>query len=198
MKNIQLYGAGGHGFSVIELVRSLQEYSPVIVVDDKPKLKSILGVPVMFSKDLLPDVPMIISIGNNVIRKQISEKTNLEFPSFIHDSVVAYPSSKIGVGTLVFPNCVIDADVVLGDFCIINNNATVSHNTVIGSFVHIAIQASVAGGVHIGEGALIGAGSVILPNIKIGKWATIGAGSVVTKDVPDNALVYGNPAKIIT
>ena len=64
--------------------------------------------------------------------------------------------------------------------------------------MHIAIQASVAGGVHIGDGALIGAGSVILPNIKIGKWATIGAGSVVTKDVPDNALVYGNPAKIIT
>ena len=77
MKNIQLYGAGGHGFSVIELVRSLQEYSPVIVVDDKPKLKSILGVPVMFSKDLLPDIPMIISIGNNVIRKQISKKNNL-------------------------------------------------------------------------------------------------------------------------
>jgi len=46
------------------------------------------------------------------------------------------------------------------------------------------------------KGASIGAGSVILPVI-IGKNSLIGAGSVVTKDVPDNVLVQGNPAKII-
>tara|TARA_Y100000385_G_C12790372_1_gene507365 strand:+ start:47 stop:643 length:597 start_codon:yes stop_codon:yes gene_type:complete len=197
MKKIQLYGAGGHAYSIIELVRSLKVYLPVQVVDDNPKLASIIGVPVLSSKDILPDIPMIISVGNNIIRKQISEKNNLEFPSFIHDSVVLYPSSKIGVGSVVFPNCVIDADVSLGDFCIVNNNATVSHNVFVESFVHISIQASVAGGVSIGEGSLIGAGSVILPNIKIGKWATIGAGAIVTKDVPDHAVVYGNPARII-
>lgn len=197
MKKIQLYGAGGHAYSIIELVRSLKEYSPIQVVDDTPKLASMIGVPVLSSKEILPDIPMIISIGNNIIRKQISEKNNLEFPSFIHDSVVVYPSSKIGEGSVVFPNCVIDADVSLGDFCIVNNNATVSHNVFVESFVHIAIQACVAGGVSIGEGSLIGAGSVILPNIKIGKWATIGAGAIVTKDVPDHAVVYGNPARII-
>ncbi len=59
-------------------------------------------------------------------------------------------------------------------------------------------SAAVAGGAFIKEGALIGAGSVIMPGIRVGKWAVIGAGSIVTKDVPDYAMVYGNPAKIRT
>ena len=51
-----------------------------------------------------------------------------------------------------------------------------------------------SGKIHVKYGASIGAGSVILTDIAIGKFAMVGAGSVVTKDVPDYALVYGNPA----
>ncbi len=47
------------------------------------------------------------------------------------------------------------------------------------------------------KGASIGAGSVILPGITIGENAMVGAGSVVTKDVPPNAVVAGNPARVI-
>ena len=49
-------------------------------------------------------------------------------------------------------------------------------------------------GVIVQCGAVIGANATILPGVRIGKNAIIGAGSVVTKDVPDNAIVYGNPA----
>jgi maltose O-acetyltransferase len=49
--------------------------------------------------------------------------------------------------------------------------------------------------VKIGDNVFIGAGSIILPNVKIGNNVIIGAGSIVTKDVPDNSLVAGNPAK---
>lgn len=48
----------------------------------------------------------------------------------------------------------------------------------------------------IKKGASIGAGAIIICGITIGEYALIGAGSVVTKDVPDYALVYGNPARI--
>ena len=51
--------------------------------------------------------------------------------------------------------------------------------------------------VLIKEGAWIGAGSTILPGITVGKYAIVGSDSVVTKDVPDYAVVVGNPAKII-
>jgi len=47
------------------------------------------------------------------------------------------------------------------------------------------------------RGASIGAGSVIIGGVTIGEWAMVGSGSVVTKDVPDFALAYGNPAKAV-
>ena len=49
----------------------------------------------------------------------------------------------------------------------------------------------------IGEFAKIGANSTILPGIKVSKHALIGAGTVVVKDVPDYAIIIGNPGKII-
>jgi acetyltransferase-like isoleucine patch superfamily enzyme len=47
------------------------------------------------------------------------------------------------------------------------------------------------------KGASIGSGSTILANVVIGENAMVGAGSVVTRDVPDNAIVAGNPAKVL-
>jgi acetyltransferase-like isoleucine patch superfamily enzyme len=47
------------------------------------------------------------------------------------------------------------------------------------------------------RGASIGSGSTILANVVIGENAMVGAGSVVTRDVPDNAVVAGNPAKVL-
>jgi maltose O-acetyltransferase len=51
--------------------------------------------------------------------------------------------------------------------------------------------------VTIGNDCWIGGGSIILPGVTIGSGVTVGAGSVVTKNVPDNVLVAGNPAKIV-
>lgn len=198
-RRIQIFGAGGHCYAVIALINHLGEYTPEVVFDDTPKVESILGVPVRsYKDDNLNDRTLCISIGNNLIRKKIASRVKQgDFPSFIHSSVSVYPSVRVGKGTVILPNSVIDSDVIIGDFCIINNNATVSHNVRIENYVHVAIQAAVAGGVKIGEGSMIGAGAVVLPELEIGKWSVIGAGSVVTRDVPDSAVVYGNPAKII-
>lgn len=51
--------------------------------------------------------------------------------------------------------------------------------------------------IYVRKGAWIGAGATVVPGIEIGKHAIVGAGSVVTKDVPDYAVVVGNPAKQI-
>jgi acetyltransferase-like isoleucine patch superfamily enzyme len=50
----------------------------------------------------------------------------------------------------------------------------------------------------VGNYASIGAGAVILPGVRIGHHALVGAGSVVTRDVPDGAVVCGNPARVMT
>ena len=196
MKDITLFGAGGHCFAVTELIKSTEDYNPIIILDDSPTEKNILGIPIRkYNKKLFSPKSLCISIGNNKNRKKIANLFSVEFPTFKHSTAVIYPSVNIGKGSVIMPSTVLDADCKIGDFCIVNNNATVSHNVIINNFVHVAINVAIAGGVTIGEGVLLGAGSVILPNIKIGKWAVIGAGSIVTKDVPDYGIVYGNPAK---
>lgn len=199
MKDITIYGAGGHGFAAVALILSSGEYHPTVVLDDEPKHEAILGVTVQrMVHGLISDKAVCISIGANDIRKRkVLEIKGHDFPTFIHQSAVTYPSATIGRGSMVLPNAVIDAAATVGEFCIINNNATVSHNCEIGDFCHIAINVALAGGVTIGEGTLVGAGSVILPEITVGKWVTIGAGSIVTKDIPEGAVVIGNPARII-
>ncbi len=197
MKEISLYGAGGHGHAAVALIKSLGDYQPVVVYDDNPNTEYILKVPVKrFEDQSLTTDSLCVTIGNNRNRKKIVSQFDMEYPTFIHESALLYPSVKVDKGTLVHPGVVLDAEVNIGKFCIINNHATLSHNVTIGDYVHIAIQAAIAGGVTIGEGTLIGAGSIILPEVTIGKWVIIGAGSVVTKDIPDNVIAYGNPALI--
>ena len=51
--------------------------------------------------------------------------------------------------------------------------------------------------VEIGAGAYLGAGSIVLPGVRIGAGAYVGEGAVVTRDVPEHAVVFGNPARIV-
>jgi sugar O-acyltransferase (sialic acid O-acetyltransferase NeuD family) len=198
MKEITIYGGGGHCYALVALICADNTYKPVVILDKNPSDKEILGIPVekRTNKNHIHKY-VAIAIGNNTIRKKIAEGLTASCPTFVHTSAFIYPSATIGKGVQILPNAVVDAAVTIGDFTIINNNATVSHNTIVENYCHIAINAAVSGGCTIGEGTLVGAGSVILPEITIGKWATIGAGAVVTKNVPDGATVVGNPAKII-
>ena len=198
MKTIHIFGGGGHSFALVELIRSLGLYEPKAILDKNPSRKNVLGVPVLLKEGNSHRIEhAAIAIGNNKNRKKVANSITVPCPNFVHKSAVVYPSVQLGKGVQVLPNAVVDADVRLGDFTIVNNNASVSHNCIIGNFCHIAINTAISGGCTIGEGTLVGAGSVILPELNVGKWAVIGAGSVVTKDVPDFATVYGNPAQII-
>ena len=66
-----------------------------------------------------------------------------------------------------------------------------------GDGVHLAPGVTICGEVKVGDFSFIATGATIMPNINVGKNSIVGSGSLVTKDVPDNVLVYGNPAKII-
>ena len=61
----------------------------------------------------------------------------------------------------------------------------------------IPFGVSRVGKVTIGDEVFVGHGTIILPNVRIGNRVVVGAGSVVTKDVPDNSVAAGNPARVI-
>jgi sugar O-acyltransferase (sialic acid O-acetyltransferase NeuD family) len=104
---------------------------------------------------------------------------------------------QIGTGTTLLHNTTVSNSTKIGEGCLIYHDVRITHDCSIGDFVEIAPGASLLGGAEIGSFTSIGANSTILPRIKVGKNCILGAGSVITKDVPDNAVVAGVPAKII-
>jgi sugar O-acyltransferase (sialic acid O-acetyltransferase NeuD family) len=192
-----LYGASGHAKVIIEILE-LCGIKVKGLFDDNPQIKNILDYKVVgaYNSSILNNDQLIISIGNNELRKKISEKLNPAFGKAIHPSAIISKSSLIGNGSVIMGNAIINSDTKIGNHAIINTSASIDHDCKIEDFVHISPNATLCGGVFIGEGTNVGAAAVIIPGINIGKWATIGAGAVVIKDVPDYVTVVGNPAII--
>lgn len=194
-EGITLYGASGHGKVVLDILEATGQRVGR-VVDDNPPGDNFMGLPCS-----LPSADLdraIITIGNCQIRKRIAEKMRVkEFVSAIHPSAIVSKYSSVGVGSVVMQGSIIQAGTSIGRHCIVNTNSSVDHDCKVGDFVHIASGATVCGIVEIGECSWIGAGAVVKQCIKIGKNCMIGVGAVIIRDVPDNAVVVGNPGRII-
>ncbi len=142
----------------------------------------------------------------------LSDVQNVNIPEStrVWQFVVILPKAEIGENCNICSQCLIENDVKIG------NNVTIKSGVYLWDGIQIEDNVQVGPNVTftndkyprakqpfelqrtlIKKGASIGAGAVILGGITIGENAMIGAGSIVTKDVPENELWVGSPAKFV-
>lgn len=104
-------------------------------------------------------------------------------------------SAVIGEGSIIQSFCNVSTNCRIGRLVKLNTYANVMHDVSIDDFATIAPNAVCLGYVKIGKKAYIGSNSTIIQNNNIGEGVVVGAGAVVTKDIVDNDIVVGVPAK---
>jgi acetyltransferase EpsM len=198
-----LFGGGGHGKTLIDLVSVLGSYQWGGIVDENLIPGSrILDLPVFGGPDLLVDLYQagfhkaingVGGIGNVAARLLVFEKLDkagFSFPSLVHPTAWVEPSATIETGAQVLPLTYVGTDSKIGFGSLLNAHVVVSHDCEIGECVNLSPGATLAGGVKIHNHAQIGMGVTINLNLTVGAEARIGNGATIKADVPPGGRVY--------
>ncbi|GJG88449.1 hypothetical protein tb265_36300 [Gemmatimonadetes bacterium T265] len=203
-----IWGGGGHGKVVADLVRALGDEVVGFVDRDAAKIGQVVepgGARVVLGEDdFLAGAgahragAVALAVGDNAARLGCLARAGASgVPALVHPTAACSRSATLGAGTVVLAAAVVNAAAALGRAVIVNSGAVVEHDCVVGDGAHVSPGAVLAGGVHVGARAWVGAGATVIQGVRVGSEAVVGAGAVVIRDVPDGVTVVGNPARVL-
>lgn len=213
-EKILLVGAGQHARVVLYNIQEQNKYDVIGILDknlDKAKEEKFFeGIPILdidYSKIDLKELKeklgtdkFFISFGNMKYRKKVWElfkNSGWNSVNIIHPNAVISKNAKLGEGILIECGCLITPNPIIGDNVVVNTGSQVNHDNIIENHVYIASGVVLSGGVKIGENTLLDDRVIVTLGREVGKNSLIGAGAVITKNLEDNIVAYGNPAKVI-
>jgi UDP-N-acetylbacillosamine N-acetyltransferase len=211
MKKTLIIGAraDGHAKVVLEILKAGKQYDVVgFIDDDSSKLGSeIKGLNVIGNTDELASFKKtlgvecaIVAIGNNPLRRKLSEKiiaSGLELINAIHPTVYFDQDVEIGKGCYIGQGVIVVTGTKIGNSVNIHTGATIDHDNVIEDGANLGPGVHTAGRVKIGRDAFLGTGAIVIPDGSVGEGSVIGAGTVVLKHIPANVTAVGVPAKVV-
>jgi len=205
-KNILIYGAGGHGKLVADVLLARNELLEGFV-DDNPATSgsTILGLNVFTTEWLWQqpdqrDISIVLGVGNNRARKAIAERcrsAGMEILTVIHPTAVIAASAHIGEGAAIMAAVVVNPEAKIGTGVILNSGAVVEHDVVLGEYSHVSTNVAMGGNARLGDYSMLGVGAAMKPGARVGADTIVGAGSVVVQDIPGGVVAVGVPARVI-
>lgn len=204
-KEVYIFGYSGHAYvlieSMLDLGYSIAGYFDKQEAISNPYNIKYLGFEIEVDlKEIVKNAFVFPTVGEAHIREKLVAifcKENLKQFSLIDPTANVSKTAVVGLSTYIGKSSIVNALAKIGQGVILNTNCVVEHECEIGDFVHIAPCATLAGNVKVGSRSFVGANSVCKQSISIGSSCIIGAGAVVVKNIPDNEVWIGNPAKKI-
>jgi Acetyltransferase (isoleucine patch superfamily) len=163
----------------------------------------VLGSFADLFRQKIHNMQFLLTMGDIATRRQLSEKLTDGggvIPTLVHPTVVISRYADISAnGVLINAHTHVQAITTIDEGVVVLSGVVINHNNHIDKFSFIADKALVGAYTHIGENVFFGqAATSISHKVKlIGNGAYVGAGSLLTKDVPENAVVCGQPARIV-
>jgi sugar O-acyltransferase (sialic acid O-acetyltransferase NeuD family) len=209
-EKVVIFGLGAQTKVALEILTVSQQYQAeaiVVLGDYLPKEKQIYQVPIVswdedqIAEWLRQDLKNAIVLHkDNKTKAGFMDKLiklGFNLVNVIHPWACIATTATVGHNVLINAFAVIQPFARIGNGVVIHSKVGIGHDNLIENYVNIAPGATLAGWVHVQECAYIYINAAIINGRKIGKEAVVGASSMVMKDVPDYAVVMGNPAKII-
>lgn len=196
---IVIVGAGAQGTIVADILGS----RAVGFVDDDRAGTTVLGLEVFGTIADLSSIEhdaVVVAIGDNAARRRITDElvaAGENVVSAIHPFSSIASSATVGEGCIVSAGAIVLPRAVIGRGVILNTKASIDHDSVVGDFVHVSVGVTIGARVRIGDETLIAIGSSVVTEVHIGARCTVGAGSVVLRELPDDVVAWGTPAKAI-
>lgn len=197
-----LYGGGGHGKTLIDLVRAAGNYHWVGLIDDQlTRGSKVLGVPVLGGAEQLADlhrsgvrlaVNGVGGIGNPNVRArvfEILEQAGFTCPAIVHPTAWVEQSARLEGGVQVLAHAYVSSAATIGFGSVLNAGAIVSHDCRLGRCVNLSPGAALAGNVRLEDYVQIGMNATVNLDISVGRGARIGNGATVKADVPPDTVV---------
>lgn len=207
MKVLGIYGAGGLGREVHMLAKRVNtvvyRWKEIVFIDDKLFGSQCNGLPVYCFEDVVdkfPELEVVVGIGEPEIRGVLYRKlkdNSVSLATILHPGVYVDDTTRIGEGVVVCEGALLSCNVIIGNNVYLQPYATIGHDSTIGDHSLIGRGTSINGTSKIGERVCFGFNSGTKENLNIGNDVICSAGAIVFRDLPDEVIAVGNPARIV-
>lgn len=186
--------------------RGYKDFEFAGYINDRDNVHEIEGYPVLGG---LRDIPALIDQGFyfiNTIYKVGYQKERIELfeslnipderlATFIHPFSYVAPNVSLSPGCVIMPNVSVSSGTVFGKCCRVMVGATIGHNSIFGNHCFFAANCCTGAYLELGHAVTVSLNATIREYVKIGNYSTIGMSANVLKDIGEDEIWIGNPAK---